>query len=335
MPKSERDTVKWGVLGTANIARAAVIPALHAAENSAVTAVASRQPDTAAAFAKANGISTAYGSYEELLQDPAIQAVYIPLPNSLHKTWTIRAVEAGKHVLCEKPLALTADECMEMKAAADKAGVLLMEAFMYRFHPRTEKVREMVATGSIGSLSAIEAAFTFRLTRPDNIRFSPELGGGALMDVGCYCVNVIRTMAGSEPGRVSAYETSAPSGVDGRLTGMMMFDDGVQAHFDCSLTDERRERYLLAGADGFLEVERAFLPGSSDCEIREVRGRDGEKIHTIPGADEYQLMVEHFADCVQTGQTPRYSVEEAAANMRVIELLKRSAAAGGQPMELG
>lgn len=325
--------IRWGVIGTANIAKAAVIPAIQAATDNEVVAIASRSRDRAREYAGERDIARYYGDYRELIDDSEIDAVYVPLPNRLHREWSVEAVRAGKHVLCEKPLAMDAAECLEMKHAADENNVLLMEAFMYRFHPRTEMVKRMVDEGALGRLSTIEASFTFRLTKPENIRFSAELGGGALMDVGCYCVNVIRTMTDEEPTLVSALSVPTESGVDGRLTGLMEFPSGLHAHFDCSLLDERRERYIVAGETGYLEVDGAFLPGDQDVVVKESRGRKGETLHTIKGVDEYRLMVEHFADCIAQGKKPRYNVEEAAANMRAIEALKKSARRKGEVIE--
>lgn len=326
-----RSTVRWGVLSTANIGRAAVIPAIQQSGNGDVVAVASRDLQTAADFAQALNIPQAYGDYQALLEDDAIDAVYIPLPNSLHREWVIKAAAAGKHILCEKPLALTAAECAEMAVAARQHGVKLMEAFMYRFHPRTERVLTMVQSGALGDVHQIHAAFTFRLTHRENIRFRPELGGGALMDVGCYCVNVARTLAGREPVSVQARAHWGETGVDDRLAGTLQFADGLIAQFDCALTMARRESYLVAGTERFLEVPNAFLPGTADVEIIERDGRGQPVIHTVDGADEYQLMVEHFADCVLHDRPLRYDVAEAAANMRTIEALYRSARAGGAP----
>jgi xylose dehydrogenase (NAD/NADP) len=323
--------IRWGILSTANIGRAAVIPAIQAAHNGEVVAVASRDPEKAKAFAGRLGIPRAYGSYTALLEAEDIDAVYIPLPNSLHREWTLRAAQAGKHILCEKPLALDAGECLEMEAAARQHGVVLMEAFMYRFHPRTQKALELVRAGAIGELRMIHSAFTFRLTRPDNIRWSAELGGGSLMDVGCYCVNLSRTAAGREPEVVQATARWSTSGVDEQMAGILRFAGGLLTQFDCALTMERREAYELAGTDGFLTVEAAFLPGDGPVAIEEVHGRGEHKRHMVDGADEYQLMVEHFADCILQGQTPRYSAAEAAANMRVIRALYRSAENGGRP----
>lgn len=324
-------TLRWGVLSTANIGRAAVIPAIHRAHNGTLVAVASRDGQRARAFAEANDIPRSYDSYEALLAADDIDAVYIPLPNSMHKEWTIKAAEAGKHILCEKPIALDAAECAAMDAAAQHAGVLLMEAFMYRFHPRTERVLDLLQSGALGTVKLIRAAFTFRLTNPANIRLQPELGGGALMDVGCYCVNVTRTLAGAEPVEAQAYAAWSDSGVDEQMAGTLRFENGMLAQFDCALTMERREFYEVAGSDGALQIDSAFLPGTDDAAITVTRGRNGAEEQHIAGIDEYQLMVEHFADCVLHGRPLRYTAAEAAANMRVIEALYRSARNGGRP----
>ncbi len=321
--------LRWGVISTANIGRAAVNPAIQASDNGELVAVASRIAAAAKAFAQASSIPRWYGSYEALLVQEDIDAVYIPLPNSMHRKWTIRAAEHGKHVLCEKPLALTAKECAEMQEAADASGVKLMEAFMYRFHPRTAKVVELVRGGAIGEPHMIRSAFTFRLTKPDNIRLQPELGGGALMDVGCYCVNVSRTVAGSEPLEVQALAEWGASGVDTQMAGTMRFADGLLAQFDCALTLERREFYEIAGTEGHLRVPAAFLPGTGEAQIHQHRGRDDRETHTVEGIDEYRLMVEHFAECVLDDLPLRYDAAEAARNMRVIEALYRSARNGG------
>jgi predicted dehydrogenase len=324
-------TLRWGTLSTANIGRAAVNPAIQNSRNGELLAVASRDAARAEAFGEEWGIPTRYGSYAALLEDERIDAVYNPLPNSLHLEWTLKAAEAGKHVLCEKPLGLGEAECREMAAAARANGVELLEAFMYRFHPRTERVLEMVRDGRVGELRTIRSAFTFRLTRPDNIRLDPDLGGGALMDVGCYCVNVSRTLAGAEPTEAQARAVWTDSGVDGQLAGMLRFENDVLAIFDCALTMERAEFYEVAGTDGFLRVPSAFLPGTGDVGILEHRARGEVVEHRVEGADEYRLMVEHFADGVLEDRPLRYSPDEAALNMRVIEALYRSARAGGPP----
>lgn len=322
--------IKWGVISTANIGRWAINPAIQASINGDLVGVASRDTQTAADFAEQWSIPRSYGSYQALLDDSEIDAVYIPLPNSLHREWTIKSADAGKHVLCEKPLGLTEAECREMSAAATANDVRFMEAFMYRFHPRTERVLELIRDGVVGELKMIQSTFTFRLTKPDNIRLQPELGGGALMDVGCYCINVSRTMAGSEPVEVQAFETKAPSGVDNMMAGTLRFSNDVFASFECGLNTKRRESYEIGGTEASLRIADAFLPGTDDVVIEE--HRDGEEpiLHSIAGVDEYQCMVEHFADCALNDSEPRYSADEAALNMRVIEALYQSAHNAGQ-----
>lgn len=326
--------LKWGVISTANIGRRAVIPAIQCSNNGSVIAIASRSQEKARTIATELGIPRAYGSYEALLEDENIEAVYIPLPNSLHREWTIKAAEAGKHILCEKPLALNATECEEMEAAAIRSGVKLMEAFMYRFHPQTEKVQELIFQGVVGQLRLIYASFTFRLANPNNIRLQPELGGGALMDVGCYCVNIARTLARAEPVQVQAFANWGSTGVDEEMAGTLRFADGLLAQFGCGLTLERREVYQVAGTEGYLNVPSAFLPGSDDTMVYEHHGRQGTTAHAVHGVDEYQLMVDHFADCVLNDKPLRYPPVEAAANMRAIEALYESARNGGQPVQV-
>jgi predicted dehydrogenase len=327
--------LRWGVISTSNIGRRAVNPAIQASSNGELLAVASREEARAREFAKEGSIPTSYGSYEALLDDERIDAVYNPLPNSLHKEWTIKAAEKGKHILCEKPLALDAVECLEMKAAATANGVKLLEAFMYRFHPRTEKVLEMVQGGAIGDLRQIRSSFTFLLKNPDNIRWAAELGGGALMDVGCYCVNVSRTMAGREPVEVRAMANFRSPGVDEQMAGTLRFEDGLLAHFDCALTMERTEVYHLLGSNGHIRVQDAFLPGTDDVVIEQFDIEDNLNRVTVRGADEYKLMVEHFADCVLKDRPLKYTAEEAALNMRVIEALHESARKDGAEVTVG
>ena len=326
--------LRWGVISTSNIGRAAVNQAIQASSNGDLLAVASRDQARAREFAEKWEIPAHYGSYEALLDDDSLDAVYVPLPNSMHREWTIRAAERGKHVLCEKPLALSAAECAEMEAAAGANGVKLMEAFMYRFHPRTQRIVEMVRAGVVGDLKVITSAFTFRLRNPENIRLDPALGGGSLMDVGCYCVNVSRTIAGAEPVEVQAVAHQASSGVDEQMVGTLRFEDGLLAQFDCSLTMERRESLVVVGTDAYLTVPAAFLPGTDDVVIQETRGRGETVEHIVSGADEYRLMVEHFADCALNDRPLRYTAEAAARNMKAIAALYESAREGGGVVEV-
>jgi xylose dehydrogenase (NAD/NADP) len=322
--------IRWGVLSTSNIARAAVIPAIQHSANGELAAVASRDKQRAHDFAAKLAIQMSYGIYDALLSANDVDAVYIPLPNSLHREWTIKAAEAKKHVLCEKPLAMNATECADMDAAARRNGVKLMEAFMYRFHPQTQKVLDLLQAGAIGDLRLIHSAFTFRVTNPANIRLQPELGGGSLMDVGCYCVNIARTIAGREPTNVQAYASWSSSGVDDQMVANLQFSNDLLAQFDSSLTLSRREFYQVVGTEGVIDVPLAFLPGTGTTTIRLSHG-DKEELYEIPGVDEYRLMVEHFASCVLKDEPVRYPPAEAAANMGVIEALYRSAKHRGQP----
>lgn len=322
--------LSWGVLSTSNIGRIAVNPAIKASTNGELVAVASREESVAQDFADKEGIPEYFGDYQALLEDDRIDAVYNPLPNSLHKEWTIRAAEAGKHILCEKPLALNAAECREMEAAANANGVKLLEAFMYRFHPRTEKVLQMLGEGAIGDIKQVRSTFTFPLDRPDDIRWDRKLGGGALMDVGCYCVNVSRTMVGREPVEVRAMANFRTPGVDQQMAGTLRFDDGLLAHFDCALTMERSEAYQIFGTDGHLRVQEAFRPGAEEVIIEQFDEGNNLTKHPVDGADEYRLMVEHFADCVLNDRPLRYSAAEAGLNMKVIEALYTSARKEGE-----
>ena len=324
----------WGVLSTSNIGRIAVNPAIQASSNGELLAVASRDEDKAQAFAADLKIPTSYGSYEALLDDERIEAVYNPLPNSLHKEWTIKAAERGKHILCEKPLALNSAECREMEAVAASNGVKLLEAFMYRFHPRTEKVLEMIHGGAVGDLRQIRSTLTFPLDRPKDIRWDASLGGGALMDVGCYCINVSRTMAGREPVEVRAMANFLEGGVDKQMAGTLRFENGMLAHFDCSLTMERSEVYHVQGDDGHVRVQNAYRPGLEKVAIEQFDVENELTTTWVDGADEYKLMVEHFADCVLNGSPLRYSAEEAALNMKVIEALYKSARQEGEVVEV-
>lgn len=330
MVRAKPLSLRWGVLSTARIGRNAVNPAIAASNNGTLDAIASRDGERARMYAHAAGIPRHFGSYEALLDDPNIDAIYNPLPNSLHAQWTARALERGKHVLCEKPLGVSAAECLEMKHVAAANGVKLMEAFMYRFHPRTEHVLELVRSGSIGDVHEIRSAFTFRSQRIDDVRFDPALGGGALYDVGCYCVSISRSVAGAEPVEVQASATMTPTGVDGRLAGDMRFASGLVARFECALDADRRECYEIVGTAASLGVDAAFTARADAVEIVERRADREAVRHRFPRVDQYRLMLEHFGDCVLHKRPVRYDAGEAAANLVVIEALLRSARSRGK-----
>jgi predicted dehydrogenase len=328
-------TLNWGILGTAKIGRKAVIPAIRASSNGTLVAVSSRDSSRARTFAEEQEIPEALGGYESLLDHDGIDAVYNPLPNSLHREWTIRAAEAGKHILCEKPLALNAEECREMRAAAEANGVKLMEAFMYRFHPRTEQVLEMVRAGDIGELRQIRSTFTFPLDHPEDIRWDPALGGGALMDVGCYCVNVSRTLAGAEPVEVRAMANFQDSGVDAQMAATLRFESGLLAYLDCALNMEHNQVYQVMGTEGHIRVLEAFRPESETLDIERF---DAENHLTRVSAevdDPYRRMVEHFAEAALKDLPLRFGPDDAERNMNVIRALYTSAKRGGTVVEVG
>ena len=310
-----------------------MIPALKKSDMAQVAAVASRDTTRAHLFASEMDIPQSYGDYQALLDDDEIDVVYIPLPNHLHKEWTLRAAEAGKHILCEKPLALDAKECREMIAGAQANGVQLVESFMYRHHPRILAAKEMVRSGMIGEIRTIESAFTFKLENADDIRYQPEMGGGALMDVGCYCVNLSRLMAGREPITVQARAVWAQSGVDDQLTGILDFGEGLIAHFDCGFNQTRRQRAIVAGSLGYLDLPEVFSPGSSGSDIHEHKPGRPPRIHAYEGVDQYRLIAEDFMRAIE-GHPTTFPPEDAVANMLTIQALLDSAQQDGQPVDL-
>ncbi|ELZ38673.1 Gfo/Idh/MocA family protein [Halorubrum tebenquichense] len=320
--------LEFGVLGTAGIARKAVIPAIAASDHS-VGAVASRDADRAERFAAENAIPRSYGSYEALLEDDALDAVYVPLPNGRHAEWTKRAADAGLDVLCEKPLAADADEARSVADHCDERGVTLMEAFMYRYHPRTERAVDLAAT-DLDDVRTVTATFRFPLyDRPDDVRLDPALAGGSLMDVGCYPVSLARTVLG-EPDRAYAHAgDTRDAGVDTELAGVLAYDDGRSARVACGFDTQLVQRYRIDATNGWIEVERAFdAPTDEAVELTyEIDGRRG--VETFPAVDQYRLQVEHFADRVADGTAPLTDGTEAVANMRILDAIAESAAEGG------
>ena len=327
--------LNWGVMGNATIARKCVIPAICKSGNGDIVALATRFPDQAEQVVAANRIERVYDRYEALLVDPQVDVVYIPLPNHLHHPWTIKALKAGKHVLCEKPLACTAREAREMAAAAKDAGRLLMEAFMYRFHPRSRRIKQLIGEGAIGAPRLVRSAFCFRMAdsqwrEPPNVRLNPQMGGGALLDVGCYNVSVARWFLGAEPSQVQAQAEFDPVGVDVHMVATMGFAGNSLASFEASFITALQQTYCIAGSDGVIELpHNAFVPWENEA-IFYVRGRDQEtgQKHSVPGADEYQLMVEHFADAVMGRTALRFPVADSIENMRVLDALAQAARTG-------
>jgi xylose dehydrogenase (NAD/NADP) len=280
--------LRWGLLSTARINRR-LIPAIRAAGGADLLAIASRARARAETYAAEWEIPRAHGSYEALLADPDIDVVYISLPNSLHAEWTVRAIRAGKHVLCEKPLALSLDECDRVIDAAESAGVVVAEAMMYLYHPLLLKVGKLVKEGAVGQVTLVRGAYSFFLDRLDNVRWRPELGGGSLWDVGCYPVSFIRFIVG-DPVEVFGWQTLSASGVDATFAGLMRYENGVLGVFDCGFRQQFRVQAEITGTGGTLIVQRPF-PITAESRILLRQGFDEKEI-TLPEADPYQCQVE-------------------------------------------
>jgi predicted dehydrogenase len=324
--------LRWGVLSTAGIAREKVIPGIQRADRCRIVAIASRDASRAAEVAREVGIPTAHGSYEALLGDPDVDAVYIPLPNHLHAEWAIAAARAGKHVLCEKPLALTSDDAERMVEVAEAEGVHLMEALMYRLHPSWLAVRELVASGRIGRLVAVQSWFSYFNDDPADIRNIQAVGGGALYDIGCYSVNLSRMLFGTEPTRVEASILRDPeSGVDILAAGLLEFEDGV-ATFTCSTRAEDDQRVHVYGTDGRISIGIPFnIPPDRPTHIYLTHGGDppvnpATETITFEAADPYSVEAALFAAAILDGGPTPLPPRDAVANLRVIEQLLRAGA---------
>ncbi|WP_248516699.1 Gfo/Idh/MocA family protein [Salinarchaeum laminariae] len=321
----------FGVISTAAIGTEDVIPGIQKSEHS-VAAIASRDEQTARTVADDLGIERAYGSYEALLADEGIDAVYNPLPNALHAEWTRRAADHGLHVLCEKPLAVDEMEATDLFDYCEDAGVTLMEAFMYRFHPRTIRAREIVEM-ELGEIRSATASFTFNMRWPgheDDIRLEPELAGGSLMDVGCYAVSAIRGFLG-EPERVyaSAADTR-DSGVDTQLSGILEYGDGVTGRVHCGFDSPNVERYRVEAVDGWLEARTAFGP-EADESVGLTWSVEGRTVtETFDPVDHYRLEADGFAASIERKEGPLVDREETLGNARVLDALARSAERGGR-----
>ncbi len=312
--------LRWGILGCARIAEKALVPAIRESANGVLYGIASRDPSRAAEWAKKHGFERSYRSYQDLLDDPAIEAVYSPLPNDLHAPWSIRAARAGKHILCEKPLALTAAEARRMFAAARRARVLLMEAFMYRFHPQIEIVQALIASGEVGEPRVVRATFTFPYEGlPDDYRWSRARGGGALYDIGCYTINAARTVFRAEPVRCSAAGRFHPRRRVDMTVGLVLdFPHGRLALIDCSYETQFQSELAVVGREGRITLDRAFSPKRFDVEIRIKKG-DEERAVFVHRTDQYRLMVEHFGRAVLDGFPLRLTPRDALGNTAVID----------------
>jgi D-xylose 1-dehydrogenase (NADP+, D-xylono-1,5-lactone-forming) len=312
-------SVAWGLLSTAPINRS-ILSAARESDQADVIAVASRDAARAEAYAGEHGIERAYGSYDALLEDADVEAVYISLPNGMHVEWSRRALEAGKHVLCEKPLSRHAAAVEEVFAYAESEGLVLSEGFMWRHHPQTAKLAELIADGAIGPLRLVRVAFSFPLAierGSADARFSAELDGGAMMDVGCYCVSAIRFVAG-EPESVSAKQVIGPTGVDVVFAGTLRHAADVISHFDCSFVVPRRSALEVLGEEGSLFVATPFVITSPGIELR----RDGEVEQvTVEPADSYRLELENVSGAIRGESSLLLGREDAVGQARTIEAL--------------
>ncbi|SRR5258708_608984 len=325
--------VRWGVLGAAGIAVKKVIPAMQKGEWSEVTAIASRDRRKAEQASRALGIAKAYGSYEELLADPQIEAIYNPLPNHLHVPWAIKAAEAGKHVLCEKPLSMTVKEAKALLAVRDRTGVKMGEAFMVRTHPQWLRVRELIASGQIGQLRSVLGFFSYFNRDAANIRNIPAFGGGALMDIGCYPITISRFMFAAEPSRVLGLVERDPEMKIDRLTSAILDFPSGQAIFTCSTQLVPYQKMHFLGTLGRIEVEVPFnAPNDRPCRILIDDGRDlfggGLTIENFSLCDQYTIQGDAFSRAVREGTEVPVSIEDAIKNMAVIEAVFRSAESG-------
>jgi D-xylose 1-dehydrogenase (NADP+, D-xylono-1,5-lactone-forming) len=314
----------WGILGPGFIATRAIIPAIQAVNNSRVLAVASSNKERSREVALRFGIERFYADYQELLDDPDVDVVYIALPNHLHSEWTIRAAAAGKHVLCEKPLAMNAAECDEMIVACKQANVLLMEAVMYRFHPRMLNLKQMLEARDVGDVRFLHAAFSFNFNAPENYRAFRKFGGGALLDIGSYCVNAARWLVDSEPELSQAVISYNNQSIDLMVSAVLRFGEHVSAHIQCSFVAAEHQTIEVVGTTGAITAPLAFTAWRDDTTMLLIqRGEAFEQKDFMP-ADPYQLMVEHFSSCVIENTPLLYPPEDGWATLRVLDMLRDS-----------
>jgi D-xylose 1-dehydrogenase (NADP+, D-xylono-1,5-lactone-forming) len=318
--------VGWGVLSTANIGVKHVAPAIHKSANGRLVAVGSRDPQRVRRLYTFAPNVRVHSNYESLIQDPQVEAIYNPLPNSLHAEWSIKAMNAGKHVLCEKPLSVTAEEAASMVQVARANGVLLMEAFMYRFHPQTVWALEQVAAGRIGPVRLVRSSFSFDIrSRPNDVRLQPALGGGSLMDVGCYPVNLCRAVYGHAPIAVAARVYTHTQGeVELAANAVLDFGDGRYGLIDSSFGLPARQAAEIIGETGTITILMPFRPLDAGA-VALLTVDDQTTEQRFASIDQYQLQVEHFASCIRSGQQPALRLEETLENMATIEAIYRSA----------
>jgi predicted dehydrogenase len=317
-------TLNWGILGAARIALNKVLPALQAGPSGTVVALASRDGAKAAAVARERGIPRAHGTYEALLADPGVDAVYIPLPNHLHVDWSIKALEAGKHVLCEKPLGLNAADALRLVEASQRYPHLkVMEAFMYRHHPQWAQAKAWIDEGAIGTLRTVQAFFSYTNLDPTNIRNRKDAGGGGLMDIGCYCIACARLLFGTEPVRVQgSVEYDPVFGTDRLASGLLDFPNG-SATFTCSTQLAAFQRVNIVGTSARIEIEVPFNPPANQpARLWFQPHNEAAREHWVDACDQYALQADAFARAVLDDTPVPFPLEDAVANLRIIEALK-------------
>lgn len=311
--------IRFGILGTARIAKNKVIPAIVESTNAEVVAIAGRSKEKAKDFADEFSIERVHNSYEDLLNDENIDAVYIPLPTGMHANWCIKAAEASKNVLCEKPIAVNMKELENIQNAFDKSKTIIGEAYMYRFHPMAQKVKELIDTGEIGELKIVRSCFNTTI-KPNDIRYSKELGGGAMLDLGCYCTGIIRYLTGEEPTKINAMGSFAESGVDTTVLGNMKFPSGVYGYFTASMVTDFDCSYEALGTEGRILVDTGGMVAWPDSDFIIKVWKKGEYSEvTIKSANSYKLMIEDYASSLLNNRDFTISLNESIANMRVID----------------
>jgi len=335
MPADRHEPVRWGCLSTARIAVRQVLPAMQKGKLCRVEAIASRDLEKAKKSAGELNIPKAYASYEELLADPEIEAVYNPLPNHLHVEWSVKAAEAGKHVLCEKPVAMNAPEAETLLAARDRTGVLMQEAFMVRCHPQWRRARDLVRQGILGRVQTIQGLFSYDNFDPNNIRNIAGFGGGGIYDIGCYPIVTSRFIFGAEPTRVAALLDWDPNFQTDRLASVILdYPDGRQASFVCGTQITRYQRMHIFGDKGRVEIEIPFnAPNHAPCRIFFDDGgaapsTASARAETFEVVDQYQIQGDEFSEAVRAGGPLEFPLEDAVQNMRVIDAVFRAAKSG-------
>lgn len=324
--------LRLGIIGAARIARGAIIPAAAKTDAVKVRAVATRSGNAPEEVRDAAPEAEVFGGYGALLESADVDAVYIPLPNSLHVEWTLRAIEAGKHVLCEKPFAPDAAGAERAVEAAEEAGITLMEGFMYRLHPQTRRLSVLISDGAVGDVRQATAQFGHRLDDPEDVRGVGSLGGGSLGDVGCYCVSGLRLVFGGEPRRASAFARFKEDGADEELAGVLEFDGGIGL-VSCGISSARRERMEVIGTEGRITLEAPFRPDKAGGGIRVSRG-EATETETVEEADPYVAELEEFAAAIREGREPAVGRREILGNARALDALMDSARQGGRVQSL-